>query len=162
MADQPAFDNPIPDSDEPLVYASRPPTSGESKLVEKYFESYAAQNKLMDELARQMITIELAVPGVYASILALLRGDKSTLPAGPWLIVAFGGWALAALLTFIALFPRDYKVDTRILRADPAATDGVLGVEDYFRRPARYKWQLLAAAAVAFWVGVAGAVWALV
>ena len=148
--------------DEPFVHASRPPNTGESKLVTLYYERYAGQSARMDELGRQMITVEMAVPGLYASILALLRGDQAVLPGGPWavpwLYVTFGGWGLALLLTFLALFPRDYTVDTDILRADPAATDGVLGIEDYFRRPAVYKWWLLGAAMVAFGVGIVGAV----
>lgn len=158
---------PSPPADEPpdaaadsFVYASAPPTAGESLLREKFYERYADQSRLMDELARQMLTVELAVPGLYASVLALLRGDKATLPAGPWLIVAFGGWALALLLTFLAVFPRNYAVDPNVLEADPAA-GGPLGIMDYFRRPATYKWWLLAAAAAAFWVGIAGGVWAL-
>ena len=158
---------PIPPPDEPpdaaadsFVYASRPPTAGESLLREKFYERYADQSRLMDELARQMITVELAVPGLYASVLALLRGDKATLPAGPLLWLAFGGWGLALLLTFLAVFPRNYPVDTTLLEADPAA-GGPLGIVDYFRRPARYKWRLLAAAAAAFWVGLAAGVWVL-
>ena len=169
MAEQPPSQPPptddraaTPAPPEPLAYRSRPPTAGESKLTELYYERFADQNRQMDELARQMITIELAVPGLYASILALLRGQDATLPPGPWLLVAFGGWALALLLTFLALFPRRYKVDTSILRADPAAADGVLGIEEYFHRPAAAKWQLLAAAAVAFWVGLLAAIGVLV
>jgi hypothetical protein len=159
MAEQPPFE-PLPTGDrtEPSIYAARPPSTGETKLEALYYERYADQNRQMDELAKQMITVELAVPGVYASILALLRGQAATLPAGAWLAVAFGGWALALLLTFLALFPRDYRVDPTIMRADPAADDGVLGIEEYFRRPARYKWRLLAGAAVAFWVGLAAAI----
>ncbi len=167
MADQPAALPPVegrPPPSEPVepstVYASQPPTTGESKLVEKFHERLADQSKQMDELARQMITIELGVPGLYASVLALLRGDKATLPAGPLLWLAFGGWGLALLLTFLAVFPRSYPVDMTLLEADPAA-GGPLGIVDYFRRPARYKWRLLAAAAAAFWIGLAAGVWVL-
>lgn len=143
---------------EPVVYSSRPPSAGERKLIEKFHEQLADQNKLMDELARQMIAIEMAVPGAYAAVLALLRGKEATLPAGPLLPVAFGGWLVALALTFVALFPRDYTVDVSVLRADPDKEGGPLGVEDFFRKSAVYKRRLLAAAAVAFWIGVAAAV----
>lgn len=166
MADQPAALPPVegrPPPSEPAepstVYASRPPTTGESKLVEKFHERLADQSKQMDELARQMITIELAVPGLYAAILALIHGDKATLPAGWPTALAFGCWFAALLLTFVALFPRDYRVNTSILRADPAAAEsGVMGVEDFFRRAAEYKKRWLLMAALAFWAGIAAAV----
>lgn len=156
MAEQPTPQ--MTRDDEPEVFASRPPTSGERALVEKFHERLAGQSKLMDELAKQMITVEMAVPGAYAAVLALLRGQEATLPAGPLLPVAFGGWLVALALTFGALFPRDYTVDASVLRADPDKEGGPLGVEDFFRKSAVYKRRLLAAAAVAFWIGVAAAV----
>lgn len=162
MADPPTPHTPPTHDDEPPVFASRPPTAGERALVEKFHERLADQSKLMDELAKQMITVEMAVPGAYAAVLALLRGQEATLPAGPLLPVAFGGWLAALALTFIALFPRDYRVDRSILRADPADEGGPLGVEDFFRKTAEYKRRLLALAAAAFWVGVAAAVGTLV
>ncbi len=168
MADQPAALPPVegrPPPAEPVepstVYASRPLDPGEELLVEKFYEQYAGQNAQMDALAGQMLTVELAVPGIYASILALLRGQQATLPAGPLLLLTFGAWFIALALTMIALFPRQYRVDPALLRADAAAEDGVLGIMDFFRRPARTKWWLLAAAAVVFWVGIGSAVWLL-
>lgn len=156
---------PSPPADEPPdaaadshVYPSAPPNAGESLLREKFYERYADQSRLMDELARQMLTVELAVPGLYAAILALVHGDKATLPAGWPTAMAFGCWFAALLLTFVALFPRDYRIDTSILRADPAATDGAMGVEDFFRRATEYKKRWLLAAALVFWMGIAAAV----
>jgi len=136
------------------VYPSAPPNAGESLLREKFYERYADQSRLMDELARQMLTVELAVPGLYAAILALVHGDKATLPAGWPTAIAFGCWFAALLLTFVALFPRDYRVDTSILRAEPAA----MGLEDFFRHAAEYKKRWLLAAALVFWAGIAAAV----
>lgn len=162
MADQPASHNPIPDSDEPIVFASRPPTPGERALIEKFHERLADQSTLMDELARQMVTVELAVPGLFAAVLALLRGQDATLPAGPLVVVTFGCWLLALVLTFVALFPRNYRVDPTVLRRDPAAAGDTLGVEDFFRKSAEYKRRLLVAAAVVFWLGIAAAVWLLI
>jgi hypothetical protein len=154
---EPPFDPPA----EPLVFASRPPTAGERVLAEKFHERLAGQSAQMDELARQMISVELAVPGLYASILALLRGQEATLPAGWPLLVTFGCWFAALALTFVALFPRNYRVDPTILRADPAAESEDMGFEDFFRRSAQYKRRLLLAAALLFWAGIVAAVWVL-
>ena len=145
-------------TDEPPVLSSRPPTAGQRALLEKFHERLAGQSAQMDELARQMVTVELAVPGIFAAALALLRGKDATLAAGPLLYVTFVCWLAALLLTFAALFPRDYRVDPTILRRDPAAKDDTRGVEDFFRRSAEYRRWLRVAAAAVFWVGIAAAV----
>jgi hypothetical protein len=57
---------------------TRPPSKSESLLREKFAESVAGQSDLMDQLARQLITLELAIPGLYATVLKLTQGDKAT------------------------------------------------------------------------------------
>lgn len=151
-----------PAEEPPVIYSSRPPDEGEELLIKAYYERFTGQSKLMDDLAKQMITVELAVPGLYATALALLRGKDATLALGRPIYVAFGGWALALLLTLAAVFPRHYKVDPSILRADPNTPDSgdpdnPIGIMDYFERPARRKWELMAMAAVAFWAGLIAA-----
>jgi len=145
MADQPA--PPPPGDAEPAVYPSRPPSPAGRILRERFFEGLADQSQPLDELARQMITVALAVPGIYAAALALLRGQAATLPDGRPLILA-------------ALFPREYKVDPSVLRGEPAADDA-LSLEAFFRNSARRKYTLLLAAAVVFTAGVIFAVWLL-
>ena len=158
MADQPA--PPPPGDAEPAVYPSRPPSPAGRILRERFFEGLADQSQPLDELARQMITVALAVPGIYAAALALLRGQAATLPDGRPLILAFGCWLAALGLSFAALFPREYKVDPSVLRGEPAADDA-LSLEAFFRNSARRKYTLLLAAAVVFTAGVIFAVWLL-
>lgn len=150
------------DPPDPLVYPSRPPTSGELALRDKFFEHLAGQIASMNDLARQMVAVELAVPGLFATALALLRGPEATLPAVAPLFVAFGGWFVALALTFAALFPRRYRVDAAVLRAGPAARPAgqppTFGLEDFFHQTALAKYRLLLAAALAFGVGVVAAV----
>ena len=157
MADEPPITS--EDEDEDLiVYDSVPPNAAELLLQQKFTERYAAQGEQLDALARQMITIELAIPGLYAAVLALLYGDKATVAPGLWIYVAFGCWFLSLIATFVALFPRTYNVDTAIQRADPEAGSDVLGIEDFFRELARYKYWWLVAAAVLFCAGLAAAI----
>ena len=166
MANQPAPPPPDPGpppaaDPSPIVYASRPVAPGERVLAERFFERLADQSKQMDDLARQMITVELAVPGLYASILALLRGQDATLPAGWPVAVTFACWLAALAVTFLALFPRPYRVDPTVLRRDSAATDGPLGLEEFFALSAQRKRALLVIAAALFWLGIAAALWLL-
>jgi hypothetical protein len=65
-------------NDQPLT--TRPPDAYEAKIKEKYAESFAGQSDLMDKLAQQLLTLELAIPGLYATVLKLVAGDKATVP----------------------------------------------------------------------------------
>jgi hypothetical protein len=158
MTEPPVGLQPETDSDSPVIIAGQPYDPGEHVLAERFFERMADQSQQMDELARQMIAVELAVPGLYASILALTRGQSATLPAGPLLWLTFGCWFIALAVTFVAFFPRKYRVDPTILRGDPDGDSETLGLEDFFNRSAAYKRRLLAVAALIFWAGIAAAV----
>lgn len=147
------------DSDDGPIYPTRPPAPGHEALTTRFYERLADQSGLMDELARQMIAIELAVPGLYAAVLALLRGQDATLPATAPTAAAFTGWFVALLLTFAALFPRRYNVDPRVLRADPdAPPSAALGLIDFYTHATATKRRWLVAAALVFWLGLAMAV----
>jgi hypothetical protein len=62
------------------------PLSRQDQLLrDKLIEDIAGQSARMDELARQLIALELAVPGLYATVLKLVAGDKATVPADVWL-----------------------------------------------------------------------------
>ena len=77
-------------SDDPPV-PTRPLADEDTFLQQKYQESIVNQADLMDKLATQLITLELAIPGLYATVLKLVQGDEATLPANPWLLyLTFG------------------------------------------------------------------------
>lgn len=143
-------------TEQPIPVA-RPVSPGAAKLREKYYEQFAAQSEQMDKLAGQLITLELAVPGLYAAVLKLVQGEKATLAANNWLYVAFGGWLLALLLTLASLIPRRWDVDPTVIKGDPASDRPVLGLEDYFLKSAQHKRRLLIPAILFFWVGIVGA-----
>lgn len=137
------------------VYTPRPPTSSETLLRAKFAESIAAQSELMDKFAGQLITVELAVPGIYVSVLKLTAGDGATAPLDGWGWATLICWFAALILALVSLLPRAWKVDPTILKADPHAKDGVLGIEDFFRRSAAYKLSLLFPSALLFAIGLA-------
>jgi hypothetical protein len=139
----------------------RPPDSYEKKLIEKYAESFANQSDLMDKLAYQLLTLELAIPGLYATALKLVSGEDATMPVNNRLYACFGLWMAALGLTLIALLPRKWKVNRRILEQDPKSTTGELGIKDFFSKSARYKRNLLVAATILFFFGIVFAALAL-
>jgi hypothetical protein len=134
---------------------TRPPDSYEEKIKEKYAESFANQGDLMDKLAQQLLALELAIPGLYATVLKLISGDKATLPVNNMLYVTFGLWVVALGLTLMALMPRAWKVNPEIMLRDPKSTTGELGIKDFFAKSARYKRNLLIVATILFFFGIA-------
>jgi len=144
-------------TDQPIP--TRRPSQQDSLLRDKLTEEIASQPQRMDSLAQQLITIELAIPGLYATVLKLVQGDKGVLSAQPSLYVAFGLWMLALALTLGALFPRSYDVDTRTLRRRRATRPGeALSIEEYFSLAARHKRWLLVASCIAFFSGLLAAI----
>ncbi len=142
-------------TDQPLT--TRPPDIYEEKIKEKYAESFANQSDLMDKLAQQLLTLELAIPGLYATVLKLIRGDKATAPVNNMLYVTFALWVVALGLTLMVLMPRRWKVNPEIMLQDPQSTTGELGIKDFFAKSASYKRNLLITATILFFLGIASA-----
>ena len=138
--------------------ATRPANESEELLRAKFAESIAGQSKLMDKLGRQMITLELAIPGLYATVLKLAQGKDATLPVNNWLYATFLFWFTALLLTLVSLIPRSWQVDPTILKGDPAGQGKTLGLEDFFYQSARTKRRLLIPACLLFWLGILTAI----
>lgn len=136
----------------PPPLSTRPLNSADTLLRDKFAESIVGQSELMDKVAQQLITLELAIPGLYATVLKLVAGEAGRVAVN-WLVYgAFGCWFLALLLTLVSLFPRQWKVDQSVLRAD--AKSKVLGLEDFYYRSARYKFWLLIPSATLFAAGI--------
>ncbi len=142
-------------NDPPIL--TRPPSGIEKILKDKYAESIAAQIEQMDNLGRQLIAIELAIPGLYATVLKLIGGSNATLCAGPALCFTFIFWFAALVLTLVSLIPRKWKVDRTIMKQDPDEQTGVLGIEDFFQKSAQYKRRFIIAASLLFFCGIGSA-----
>jgi hypothetical protein len=138
-------------TDKPIM--TRPINDEEKTLRQKFFESFAAQSDLMDKMSERLITLELAIPGIYATILKLLGGDDAVVVRNVWFYLTFGFWALALIFTLIALIPRKYQVDTNLLRKDPSSTSKILGIEDFFSSSAQFKLVLIILSSIFFFLG---------
>ena len=133
------------------------PVSEESRFFrQKYREVVVDQANLMDRFATQLITLELAISGLYATVLKLVQGDAATLPATPRLLYAtFGCWFASLALTLVALIPKTWKVNPTILIQDPAQyDDDGMGIEDFFQKSASYKKWLLIPSVLLLWLGI--------
>ena len=137
---------------------TRPVREEEDLLRNKFYESIAMQSDLMDKLSGQLLTLELAIPGIYATALKLVSGDDSTLTINLAFYITVACWLLALGLTMLALTPRKWTVDPAILEQDPKKLDEALGIEDYFNKSARYKRRLVIASSVLFFSGTISAI----
>ncbi|MEP0803897.1 MAG: hypothetical protein HRF47_00280 [Chloroflexota bacterium] len=140
---------------------TRPVSENENLLRKKFHESIAAQSDLMDKLAERLLTLELGIPGLFATVVKLTRGDKATLTINAALNLAFAFWLVALILTLLALTPRKWTVDTTILKQDPKKFGEALGIEDFFNQSALYKRRLLTVSSLLFFTGIFAAVFTL-
>lgn len=131
-----------------------PPSSGDKILLEKFAENIAGQSEQMDRLGQQLIALELAIPGLYATALKLISGDTATIAVGNSLYLTFACWFLALLLALLSLIPRKWRVDPGMMKRDALDHGADLGIEDFFYLSARYKRRLLIASSVLFFTGI--------
>ena len=141
--------------------STRPLNENEKLLREKFYQSIVAQSDLMDKLSERLFTLELAIPGLYATALKLIRGDKATVTVNWALYVTFAFWLLALIFTLMALTPKQWKVDTTILKQDPKKLGQALGIEDFFEQAAAYKRRLVIASSAFFFAGIFAALFTL-
>lgn len=141
--------------------STRPLNENETLLRKKFYESIAAQSDLMDTLSERLLTLELGIPGLFATVLKLTQGEDATLSINAALNAAFALWLLALILTLLALTPRKWRVDTSLLKQDPKNFAESLGIEDFFAQSALYKRRLLTASSLSFFAGIFAAMFAL-
>ena len=134
---------------------TRPLTDNEKFLREKFYETIVAQNELLDKWGERLLTLELAIPGLYAAVLKLVAGDNATMTMNAAFYITFGSWLLALVLTLVALFPKKWTVNPTVLRQSPdLIVKQGLGIEDFFEKPTQHKRRLLTVASVLFFVGI--------
>jgi hypothetical protein len=132
-----------------LEVTTQPLSTIDKKLEEKFAESITQQSELMDTLGKQLLTLELAIPGVYATVLKLVAGEKATLTIDWGFGVTFLLWFVALLLTLLAIFPKAYRVDSS--RLDE--------IENFFHKSAKRKATLLSWSVFLFFIGIGCSVW---
>ncbi len=145
-------------STESLEYTVQPLSAVEKKLLDKYVEDLAGQSDRLTNLAERLITLELAIPGLFATVLKLAAGDKAAAPMNVFLYTAFFCWLAALVLTILALLPRSWQVDEQVMQQDHSVANAPLGIRDYFQNTARHKWHLVLPSAFLLFIGICCAV----
>ncbi len=140
--------------DDDIVY-SVPPSKSDEELEKGFVAAIIDQPKLLDELAKQLVTLNLAIPGLYATALKLIGGDDAVVNSAIMIIGAFVCWFIALALSLFSLRPRKWKVDRSKLRSNiPVAPGQPLSIEEFFMATATYKRRLLALATLFSFTGI--------
>jgi len=150
-------------TDEPIRGQPLSPT--DQALLDAYYQEPIRAAERFDELAKNLLSIELAVPGIYAAGLQVLLDDRDGLSILliVFMTLAFGLWLAALILTVCALFPRPYKVLDGALRytdpnTDPNQRSGASTISEFFEKSARFKRRLLLCSIFLFFAGTVAAV----
>lgn len=147
--------NPTPNpTPKPIVIdadATYPLDDIDKTLRESFAKDIAEQCNRLDELAKQLITAQLAIPGIFAAILKLVSGDAATVSVVWQVPVAYIVWLTGMGLTWFSLFPKKHVTDR----------DSLTEIENYFTNSAKRKyWCLVPASALTFG-GIMLAVWSI-
>lgn len=132
-------------SNEVTAAGAAPITAYDRALQEQFAQDVSAQAGRLDELAKQLITLQIAIPGIFAAVLKLVSGDAAQVGNRELTLLAFAVWLIALILTLLALFPRRRDVDV----------DDFKAIEEYFTKSAERKRLLLAVASVLTFAGIA-------
>jgi nitrogen fixation-related uncharacterized protein len=135
------------ESDTPLQ--TRPVRPEERFMQERFTEAIANQSKQMDTLAQQLLVIELAIPGLYATSLKLVSGTEKT-EFSLAIAIAFGCWFIALIFIIFAITPRQYKDINR---------NSTASIEAFFDNAAGRKLSLLMPSLALFVVGITAILW---
>jgi hypothetical protein len=91
---------------------TRPPSPEGAELVAAFSKERSQQAARFDDLAKELLKVELAVPGMYLSALKLASEASRVQSsyATALTALAFVLWACALVASTWSLFPRKYRV----------------------------------------------------
>jgi len=135
------------------ILPGQPPQPTDETLLKAYHDAVIKQADLYVDLAKELLKLELAIPGLYAATLKLVTNQS---PAASLVAAAFGFWLLALVATLRALFPRRYVVlHDAVQRVGRAKSKGPFTIEEFLQQSAQDKRRLLLWAIPLFFIGIA-------
>ena len=136
------------------IITGKSPDPSNAALLDAYQQDLIKQGDRFDELTKELLKLELAIPGIYAVVLRLLMGQS--VPVSTMLVsIAFLLWLVALALTLLRLFPFRWSFPGR--PAD-GIRPGPESVRTYFHEVARNKRRYLLPAIPCFFAGIMAAI----
>ncbi len=121
---------------------SIPLSETDNKLIDAFSDAIVSQSTLLDSIGKQLITLELAIPGLYATALKLTATDKVEVSMA--LVFTFLFWFASLIFAFWAIFPKEYKVHKEILDS----------IESFFIESAKHKRNYIVISSMLFFAGI--------
>lgn len=133
-----------PPKQAPVPVEGQPLSLFDEALMDAFAKDVGAQANRMDDLAKQLVVLNLAIPGLFAAALKLMSGDAGKL-GNLWVLVfAFLAWMMSLGIAFVSLLPEKYLVDPNDLDA----------IQKYFTQATRRKFGQLVAAVMLSFFGI--------
>ena len=114
----------------------------DEKMQELFAQSIAEQPVLIENLAKLLVSLELAIVGIYSTVLKLIYGDSAVVTNIIGLFSTFTLWFLALLFAILTLVPQKYSVDV----------DNLESIKEFFSKSAKRK-LILVSISIAFFFG---------
>lgn len=136
-------------------FETHPPSATDMFLQQKFAEEIVKQNERLDDLAKQLLSLELAIPGIYATALQIVVVNH-TASSEFLLFFTFLLWFVALVATIVGLFPLKYKVQSHVIRRGHHSNDSEgISIEEFYQLSAVRKRYALAVANICFFIGIA-------
>ncbi len=141
-------------SNRPVIIDGETTPLGEfdKALLNSFAHDMTAQTKRFDNLAKMLLGLNIAIPGLYAAVLRLTLNPHVALLQSPLLWVAFVAWLLSLGFALVSLLPNQHTIDP----------DNMTAIEHYYRDQAQRKWRLMTAATFSSFFGICFAVFSLI
>ncbi|MCP4117624.1 MAG: hypothetical protein GY737_19950 [Desulfobacteraceae bacterium] len=131
--------------------STAPLSKTDETLLVNFANDFAAQAARLDDLAKQLITLCIAVPSVYAAVLKLVAGSKAVMPRMDLTCFAMVAWLLALGLSLASLLPERHEIDP----------DSLTEIRNYFSESARRKYLFLCCACIFSFLGITLAIFSI-
>ncbi|WP_020558375.1 hypothetical protein [Thiofilum flexile] len=127
------------------------PSKYQESLQDSFAKDVANQAGRMEDLAKILINLNLAIPALYGAVLKLTQDETSTI-SGVLILIAFTSWLVALGLAFLVLLPVKTKVNPNSIPA----------LETYFATQALRKQKLVMSASLTTFFGICLVIFGLV
>lgn len=127
------------------------PSKYHESLQDSLAKDVANQAGRMEDLAKLLISLNLAIPALYGAVLKLTQGATATI-SGVLILIAFASWLVALGLAFMVLLPVKTKVNP----------NNLLALEKYFATTAERKQMLVMIASLTTFFGICLVIFGLV
>nr|VFJ92026.1 MAG: hypothetical protein BECKLFY1418A_GA0070994_102010 [Candidatus Kentron sp. LFY] len=130
-------------------------TSAEVAFSEACHQEIIKQAERLDDLAKELLKLELIIPGIYTAVIKLTANGEF-LSLDTFTGLAFILWIIAIALTLFGLFPKRYDVQCEALGRVSATQSPTFPStpREFFEKRAQHKRISLVLAVFTFFAGV--------